>query len=525
MNNSIKKLTYPIKLLIIIYIVGFSHSTLLPFIMEMTAITLLARYRPHLLIKSILMIFVVIEGAQLASVFNTGFYIQTLTLTNLSEVNSVGNFVIASTIIITLFYFTLFLKPSKKPIKGLSLACLLFSLVMSIFLFRNTPIYNFSSSIYEACNQYIKSLSAKNPANAKHFKRTYISSEKDNLPQSLHSKNYNVIVIFTEGFSSVVMSNEITPNFIKLSRQSVNFLNYYNHTAATFRGIRGQLTSGYQFMGGFNSENAGVGQISVDAVKERFNGKLISIPNILSTHNYKSYFLASNSKHANLSQMISTLGFHDVYGREDVNGAIDGELTDKQSYELLWKKINEPHDKPFFMGVYTVGTHLGMDSPDEKFGDGKNEYKNKFYNLDYQFGTFFKKFKNSSISDNTILIFTADHAAFPAPKFKETFNSKSNEFVDKVPFIVYKKNAPAIDFDADGKNSLDMAPTLLDILEVKNGDNYFLGCSLFDSKCTSSFDNTTAIGDFLINTQHAKIRAFDNPEIKKKINLFYTISG
>lgn len=524
MNKSITNLTYPIKLFIIIYIVGFSHSVLLPFIMEMTAITLLVRYRSYLLIKMIALFFVVIEGAQLSSIFNTGFYIQPLTITNLGEVSSVGNSIIISTILITLSYFFLSFKSSQKPLKGLSLGCLLFSSVSAILLWENTPIYNFSNSIYDAYNQY-SSIYAINPSNMKYFKRESISSEKDSLPQSLHSKKQNIVVIFTEGLSSVVMSDKITPNLIKFSRQSFNFLNYYNHTAATFRGIRGQLTSGYQFLGGFNPEHTGVGEVSATTVKKRFNGKLISIPNILATHNYTSYFIASNSRQANLSQMISTLGFDDVYGKEDFNDATDNELTDKQSYELLWEKINEPHDKPLFIGIYTVGTHIGMDSPDEKFGDGKNEYNNKFYNLDHQFGIFFEKFKKSKIADNTILVFTADHAAFPTPKFKETFNSESDVFVDKIPLIIYKKNAPTVNFNADGKNSLALAPTLLDILEVKNGGNYFLGCSLFDNNCSSIYENTTAIGSFIVNTQHAKMSIDEKTEIKEKINRYYTISG
>ncbi|MBV6695205.1 LTA synthase family protein [Serratia quinivorans] len=525
MNKIITNLTYPIKLLIIIYIVGFSHNALLPFIMEMTAITLLVRYRTYLSIKIIALFFVAIEGAQLSSIFNTGFYIQTLTITNLGEVSSVGNSIIASTIIITSLYFVISLKSSQNTIKGLSLVFLLLFSMMAILLWKDTPIYNFSNSIYDAYNQYRNSVSAINPSNAKYFKKETISSEKDSLPQSLHSKNKNIVVIFTEGLSSVVMSDKMTPNLIKLSRQSFNFLNYYNHTAATFRGIRGQLTSGYQFLGGFNPEHVGVGEVSATTVKKRFNGKLISIPNILATHNYTSYFIASNSRQANLSQMISTLGFDDIYGKEDFKDTTDIELTDKQTYALLWEKINEPHDKPFFIGVYTVGTHIGLDSPDEKFGDGKNEYNNKFYNLDHQFGVFFDKFKKSKIADNTILVFTADHAAFPSPKFKETFKSESDIFVDKIPLMIYKKNAPTVNFNVDGKNSLALAPTLLDILGVKNGGNYFLGCSLFENNCSSIFENTTAIGNFIVNTQHAKMSIGEKTEIKEKINRYYTISG
>lgn len=77
----------------------------------------------------------------------------------------------------------------------------------------------------------------------------------------------------------------------------------------------------------------------------------------------------------------------------------------------------------------------------------------------------------------------------------------------------------------DGKNSLALAPTLLDILGVKHGGNYFLGCSLFDNNCSSIFENTTAIGSFIVNTQHAKMSIGEKTEITEKINRYYTISG
>ena len=38
----------------------------------------------------------------------------------------------------------------------------------------------------------------------------------------------------------------ITPNIKELQSKSLSFSNYYNHTFATYRGIIGQLYSGYQ---------------------------------------------------------------------------------------------------------------------------------------------------------------------------------------------------------------------------------------------------------------------------------------
>lgn len=61
---------------------------------------------------------------------------------------------------------------------------------------------------------------------------------------------------------------------------------------------------------------------------------------------------------------------------------------------------------------------MSFDSPDQKFGDGKHFLLNRFYNFDYYFKEFLQKFENSSLADNTILVFTADHATFEDSDFQ-----------------------------------------------------------------------------------------------------------
>jgi hypothetical protein len=74
--------------------------------------------------------------------------------------------------------------------------------------------------------------------------------------QLKENKKPNIIIIFTEGFSAEVLDVynnldlNLTPNLNKLYERSLVFNNYYNHTAATYRGLRGQMISGYQFLDG-----------------------------------------------------------------------------------------------------------------------------------------------------------------------------------------------------------------------------------------------------------------------------------
>ena len=59
-----------------------------------------------------------------------------------------------------------------------------------------------------------------------------------------------------EGTSYRVLSEEITKNLWDLKNNSIDIVNYFNHTAATFNGIRGQLISGYQLNPGVQSLNS-----------------------------------------------------------------------------------------------------------------------------------------------------------------------------------------------------------------------------------------------------------------------------
>ncbi|MDD0274419.1 LTA synthase family protein, partial [Shigella flexneri] len=140
-------------------------------------------------------------------------------------------------------------------------------------------------------------------------------------------------------------------NLYEFRKKSISFNNYYNHTAATFRGLRGQLTSSYQMTGGYYKDNSGLGQASKAEIEHKLNtyNYITKLPIILEENGYHTYFQASNSIDAPLSLMLSTLKFNHIYGREDYNKK-SGELTDKESFDLLFKKLNEAK-QPFFYGV------------------------------------------------------------------------------------------------------------------------------------------------------------------------------
>ena len=107
-----------------------------------------------------------------------------------------------------------------------------------------------------------------------------------------------MILIFTEGLSRSIIWDErnIMPNLRALESESLSFTNYYNHTFATFRGLIGQLYSGYQFD-------------NLDT-----NG-LISLQAILGKRGYQTAFINTEPSNTEFSEYLAVLPF---FGAVDI---------------------------------------------------------------------------------------------------------------------------------------------------------------------------------------------------------------
>lgn len=302
--------------------------------------------------------------------------------------------------------------------------------------------------------------------------------KEENLPE-----NPNIILIFTEGLSQNIISDErnIMPNVKKWQNESLSFENYYNHTFATYRGLQSQLYSGFQ-LNDFDSN------------------PLVSLQSIMKERGYHTIFINSEPNNSDFTTYLNSFGFDEMIGDTDstCNGMADS-ISDKDVYEKLFDVAvkQEATGIPFLLSTYTFGTHASLDSVDEYFEEDMAEL-NKFYNVDYQFGEFMKKFENSSLVDNTILIFTADHATYQDDSFKEAFPEYKREMtsLDEIPFFIYYKGIVPESVDVAGRNSICMTPTILDYLDISS-PNFFVGTSLFSdtaaSICETSYTDSYVI--------------------------------
>ena len=448
-----------------------------------------------LVTRIISVFFLTITIFQLVHYVLVGEFFLTETLLNVSAYTSIDFTLILKTISTIIIFYLFWLPNIFYPQIKKNKKTIFFSILIICFVFYTEPIKSFFSVLYEA----------HTILNSKTFFDVEISKqfERSTIPQGespINGKNNNIILIFTEGTSRRVILPDITPNTYNLLEKSFCVDNYFNHTAPTYRGVRGQLISGYQLNG------VGI------HYRLKANPKLINIPSlhkILEKYGYKTCFISSQPSGDYFNEMLLNMGFQKVI----IDNNTKRIKTDREVYAQLFKTVSEYESRKekYIVCTYLQGTHVYYCDHDcIKYKGGSNTCLNKFHNQDHWFGDFLKNMEEKNYFDNTILVFTTDHSSYPTPDFNEAFNSKHKSFVDRVPLIFYKKGIIPQHFDANNKNSLSLTPTILNILGIENEKNYFLGNSLF-VKEENVYQKLSIRKDTVVDTSEGKPRTVTNP--------------
>lgn len=360
------------------------------------------------------------------------------------------------------------------------------------------------------------------------FHRDSIPGSDMNWIPMPESRPLSMILILTEGLSAEVLdvyndyNRNLTPNINELHSKSLVFDNYFNHTAATFRATRGQLFSSHQYDGGYVG-GSGLGEVENGILKNMMDVKLVSLVDILKSRGYKTCFINPEPGDSKIVDYSYSFGVDTL-----ISGNFDPqrERTDKEIFEVLKSTVRdyEADDEPYLIILYNLGTHHGFDSPDLKYGDGSNSYLNKFHNHDAWFGDFFNTMQKEGVFDDTLLIFTADHATYPVPEYKKTFNSSQEEFISRIPLFMYIDGIEHGIIDADGRNTLDLTPTILDILNIEDEENWFLGTSLFRND-EKEYSRVCSLGGLFYYISDGNLKRIRNGNtLVQEIRKYYEIS-
>ena len=352
-------------------------------------------------------------------------------------------------------------------------------------------------------------------------------------------ESLNVIVFFSEGLSARTLDPYdalipgLTPNLDAFAQNAMRVDNYYNHTYATYRGLHGQLCSLFPLRGGHGGWHTHYGDIKHTAY--------LCLNNLFSDAGYHTVFLDTHRRDEGfIDEMMDMLGFDQVINAEDVPRELTGgeplrpdALSDNQLMNGLVGMLDSGElsrsGKPFFLALYNLETHAWQDVATDgvRFGDGNHPILNSIHNFDHAFGRFWSYFRESPYSDNTVVVFTADHAHYNDDGFVQLARTQTDYrpyFVDRIPMMIYLPGGglPS-SFDASRATSIDFAPSMAHFFGLENRGNPFLGHSIFDERRAGPENRAVtggvaAAGDryFVIEEDGPRALHWDDPALSEE---------
>ena len=284
-------------------------------------------------------------------------------LHNLYQISGHAVSYIVSVLLIIVFSFLPITAISFAAKLYLSLSCVVvlhLGLIGSLQAFAFSPFYNIASLLSDAVYyEKLKCASQSGKINTVSFYKQGVGIR--NAIEFSFKERPNLILIFTEGLSESIIHDKrnIMPNTAALENNSLHFANYYNHTFATYMGLSGQLHSGYQ------RQN----------LDDNF---LPSLQSILKTNGYKTCFINTEPKNSVFSDYLRRFKFDAVITKTDRLDGLCSSLSDKDAYDLLYETslALSDDDAPFFVAIYTFGTHVSFNSTDRMFLNGADRLLN-----------------------------------------------------------------------------------------------------------------------------------------------------
>ena len=382
----------------------------------------------------------------------------------------------------------------------------------------------------------------------------YITSKYDDISRFTlgnQEQKPNIILIAIESFSADFLTefgnkDHITPNYDKLSKESVFFTNLYATGTRTVRGMEALTLSVPPTPG--NS-----------IVRRPDNENLFSVSSIVQSKNYHPYFIYGGDGYFdNMNTFFGGQGF-DIVDRDRGNPLPDNiktkrfAITDQEvSFENAWGICDEDlykqsikyadkstkDNKPFFQFVMTTSNHKPYTFPAGKIDLPQGDRNAAVKYTDYALGKFIEAAKTKPWFKNTVFVIVADHCASSAGKWEINIHNHH------IPAIIY--NLPHQPERIDRLASqIDLMPTLFgylgwnyntslygkDINQTKQGDERaFLGnyrtLGMLKGNVFTQIDDRKVVKQFSVSSDRSlsEIKTKNKTDISQTISYYQTAS-
>ncbi|AZA60117.1 LTA synthase family protein [Chryseobacterium indoltheticum] len=309
----------------------------------------------------------------------------------------------------------------------------------------------------------------------------------------------NIILIAIESFSADFLTefgnkDHLTPNYEKLSNESIFFTNLYATGTRTVRGMEALTLSVPPTPG--NS-----------IVRRPNNQNLFSVSTIVKSKDYQPYFIYGGDGYFdNMNTFFGGQGF-DIVDRNRGNPLSDEIKTQRFAipdnevkFENAWGICDEDlynqsikyadksakANKPFFQFVMTTSNHKPYTFPAGKIDLPQGDRNAAVKYTDYALGKFISDAKTKPWFKNTVFVIVADHCASSAGKWEINIDRHH------IPAIIYnlpEQQPTRIDRLT---SQIDLMPTLFGYL----GWNYNTSLYGKDINQTKVGDERAFIGNY-----------------------------
>ncbi|MCR9145392.1 MAG: sulfatase-like hydrolase/transferase [bacterium] len=277
----------------------------------------------------------------------------------------------------------------------------------------------------------------------------------------------NVVLIVLESFTAKYLAvhggdPEIAPEFHRLMQQG----RYYDR----FMASGGRSANGIFCMLAGLPDRANRTILRSNESANRMGG----LAKILNRKGYRSVFVhGGDLRFDSMDRMLPHLGFDEAYGwREmEAQGLVQNSnigrsawgYQDGDSFRVLEQRMDALHSedpaRPVFASIFTLNTHHPFLIPDESFAFFEEEtageqrdFLNSYRYTDQMLGDFMRAMRDKPYFNDTIFLFTADHAHHRGLNYLEDRH---------IPLLIFAPGKIAAQRVPEIANQLDVLPTIL----------------------------------------------------------------
>lgn len=289
----------------------------------------------------------------------------------------------------------------------------------------------------------------------------------------------NVVLVFMESMSAELLGHfgnpeHLTPFLDSIAVRSLCFNRFFSAGTHTNHAIHSVLYS-YPALMKRNSMKG--------AVIPFFAG----LPTILQDNGYRTlFFMTHESQYDNMNGYLRTNGFDRIFAQEDypkdkvVNSfGVQDDFLYQYALPILTETADE--GQPFFAVLLSISNHPPYVIPkDFKTHSSTDEHRIVEF-ADHALKEFIDEAKQQEWFDNTIFVFVGDHG-----KIVGTPRSDMPLSFNHVPLFIYSPSFIEPRQIQDLGGQVDIAPTILGLLNIDYTDNGF-GVNLLQEKRKAAF--------------------------------------